>query len=249
MTAISEHPARGPVFTPTEDDMAGRFAGVLVAHLDEPEELLAVTGEVLAAVRAAAAYEAYMTGETWPVSLTSPDLDPDEIADHAQVRHVTFHRTDHHGWIVHPAAPDTPGAVAVTWLDTSSLCDAAEQERPVPLTPHREQTIRDRFADGGLTDSALGAHARRDVPILLAEIGQLRAQTSDSRAIEDALDDACQELEAQLEAATSRAQTAQARANETLRQVWHVLTTAPPAVSSPALAENTRSTTNEGGER
>ncbi|WP_149563190.1 hypothetical protein [Streptomyces cacaoi] len=204
-----ENRARRSVFIPTEDDMAGRFSGVLVAHLDEPEELLAVTEDVRAAVRAAAAYEAYKTGETWPVSLTSPDLDPNEIAAYVQVRLVTFHRTDHHGWIVQPAAPDTPGAVAVTWLDTSSLCDAAEQGRPVPLTPHREQT-------------------------------------SDSRAIEDALDDACQELEVQLEAATSRAHTAQARATElekTLRQVWHVLTAAPPAVPSPAPATLTATET------
>lgn len=62
MSARTEQRHLGPAFVPGEDDVAGRFAGVLVAELDEPEERLAVTGDVLAAVRAVAAYEAYMTG-------------------------------------------------------------------------------------------------------------------------------------------------------------------------------------------
>ncbi|MFG7942931.1 peroxidase [Streptomyces cacaoi] len=213
-----------PVFIPGEYDVDGRYGGVLAAGICEGEVLLVLTGDARAALRATAAWYEEMLEEACPASLTSPVLDLADDPAYVSSGHVTFHRT-YDGWDLRSVSPDTPGAVAVTCVYIDGVVsDAAlaDQGLPVPLTPHREQKIRDRFADGGLTDAELGAHARHDVPSLLAEIDQIRGRTSRSRAMEDALDDTCQELAEQLEAANSQARAAQTRAAELEETLRHL---------------------------
>lgn len=104
----------GTVFTPTDDDMEGRYAGVLVASLGEDGDALALTGAKHTALEALDGY--YRTVCAQPNLLddaTRPLTDAYFFLDSG---HAVFTRRADGGWDAAPAAEDATGAVAVTWF-------------------------------------------------------------------------------------------------------------------------------------
>jgi hypothetical protein len=115
-------------FTPTVDDMAGTYAGVLVADLAEGDRAIALTGDKRLALEAFDTYYRVECG--FPNLLDDLDADLASAYYFLDSGHAVFTRAPDRGWEATPCTADTPGAVPVTWFDAA----AAALPAPVPYT-------------------------------------------------------------------------------------------------------------------
>lgn len=104
----------GTVLRPTDDDMEGRYAGVLVASLGEDGDALALTGFKEQALEALDTYARSVCGRPNLLDdATRPLTDGYFFLDSG---HAVFLRRADGGWDAVPAVVDAAGAVAVTWF-------------------------------------------------------------------------------------------------------------------------------------
>jgi hypothetical protein len=108
----------GTVFTPTPQDMEEEVAGILVASLGEDGDAIALTGAKDKALEALDTYYRTVCGQPNLLNdTTRPLTDAYFFLDSG---HAVFTRRADGGWEAAPAAEDTAGAVAVTWLRAPS---------------------------------------------------------------------------------------------------------------------------------
>jgi hypothetical protein len=106
-------PACGEAFVPTPDDMAGEFAGVLVASIADGEGVIALTGRK---DRALAAIDQYLlTVSSQPILDTATRPLTDAYFD-LDGGYAVFHRHGDGSWEAVPAPHNTPLAIPVTWF-------------------------------------------------------------------------------------------------------------------------------------
>lgn len=122
----------GDVFTPTSDDM-DVIGGILVAPLGDGQEIIAVTGQKTLALEAIDTYCRTVCGQPNLLDdATAPLTDAYHLLD---AGHAVFTRAADDGWQVTPAAPDTAGAMWVTWFHGPSY-------RPAPQPYERRADAR-----------------------------------------------------------------------------------------------------------
>lgn len=107
-------PARGDVFVPGADDMAGEFAGVLVASIAEGEGVIALTGRKDRALAAIDQYLRTVSGQ--PNILDDANRPLTDAYFDLDCGYAAFHRFGDGSWEAMPAPHNTPLAIRVTWF-------------------------------------------------------------------------------------------------------------------------------------
>lgn len=107
------HPNTGQAFTPDDNDMEGRYGGILVASLGEDGEAIAVTGSKTAALEAIDSYYREVCGQ--PNLLDDAGRRLTDAYFALDCGHARFVRRRDGGWNVTECAPSEAGAVEVTW--------------------------------------------------------------------------------------------------------------------------------------
>ncbi|WP_309032529.1 hypothetical protein [Streptomyces alfalfae] len=123
----------GTVFTPTDDDMEGAYAGVLVASLGEDGDALALTGFKERALEALDTYYRSVCGR--PNLLDDADRPLTDAYFFLDSGHAVFTRHADGGWTAAPTAEDAEGAVAVTWFRS------ADGPVPAPYGRHDQPKL------------------------------------------------------------------------------------------------------------